>query len=88
MVEVYQFDYIQPIRVAVLEVLLAGLNAFLLAVVLGDLMMLKHLVLSALMDTSFDFYDYLEYANRMAFYPYDCQDVHNILNQICIGHPL
>lgn len=88
MVVVAQFDYIQLIRVAVLEVSLDDLNAFLLVVVLDDLMMTKHSVLSVLMDTLFDFYDYLEYANRMAFYPYDCPDEHNILNLIYIGHPL
>lgn len=68
--------------------LLAGLNAFLLVVVLDDVMILKHLVLSVSMDTSFDSSDYLECTNRRAFFPYDYPDEHSILSQIYIGHPL
>lgn len=81
------FDCIQLIHVAALAVLSVGSNAFLLvAVYLVDAMM-KRLAWSVLMDTWFDFYDYLECANQMAFYQHDCQDEHNILNRIYIVHP-
>lgn len=88
MVEVYQFDCTQRIREAVLEVSWVGLNAFLSVVVWDDVMMVKHLVLSASMDTWFDSSDWnLECTNRMAFSPCDYQDEHNISSPICTGHP-